>query len=322
MGDKSKIEWTDATWNPIRAQSLLTGKPGWHCEHVTPGCENCYAERLNLRLGTGYSFKPGHRQDVRLFIDEKMLQAPLRWKRPRMIFVCSMSDLFADFVPDEWIDQVFAVMALSTRHTFQVLTKRSARMRAYVSSGAWERIKDQASKILSARARQDIRALSWDLPAWPLPNVWLGISSEDQQRADERIPDLLNTPAVVRFVSYEPALGPVDFTLDGLWNEQCSACADGCYHDPETNEPLCGSCDGSGKSDDIGIDWIIAGGESGPDARPANPQWFRDVRDQCETARVAFFMKQLSSGGYQPIKEISAFPVDLQIRDYPKETQT
>src|ERR1700749_4070382 len=131
MGDKTKIEWTDATWNPIRARNKSNGKMGWFCIHKSAGCAGCYAESMNTRLGTGIDFKPGHLKDVEIFVDEKMLTMPLRWKRPRMIFVCSMTDLFADFVPDEFVDQMFAVMALAPQHTFQVLTKRARRQRDY-----------------------------------------------------------------------------------------------------------------------------------------------------------------------------------------------
>src|SRR5258708_16196189 len=126
MADRSAIEWTDATWTPIRAR---TDNVGWHCEHVSEGCRNCYAEGINRRLGTGLSFKPALKPA--LFLDEKMLLAPLKWKKPRTIFVCSMTDLFADFVRDEWIDRMFAVMALCPQHRFQVLTKRAQRMREY-----------------------------------------------------------------------------------------------------------------------------------------------------------------------------------------------
>src|SRR5258708_31121882 len=128
MADKSAIEWTDATWNPIRARNKKTGKVGWHCEHATTGCVNCYAEGFNKRLGTGLDFKPGHRKDIELFLDEAMLTQPLRWKKPRMIFVGSMTDMFADFVPVEWIDKIFAIMALTPWHTYQLLTKRAQRM--------------------------------------------------------------------------------------------------------------------------------------------------------------------------------------------------
>jgi len=206
MGDKTKIEWTDATWNPVRARNLVTGKIGWHCEHESEGCRFCYAAGINRRLGTGLDFKPGHRKDIEVFLDEKMLLVPLRWKRPRTIFVCSMTDLFAGFVKDEWIDRMFAVMALCPQHRFQVLTKRAKRMREYsqiISGGA------DAGLAREFANHRPMPNQTWN---WPLPNVWLGVSAEDQERADKRIPDLLATPAAVRFVSLEPLLSSIDLS--------------------------------------------------------------------------------------------------------------
>ncbi len=216
MGDNSNIEWTDATWNPIRAQIVEYVRDrtrvsvGWHCEHVSPGCQNCYAESMNKWRGTGLPFKPGHRSDVKIFLDEKALLAPLRWKNPRRIFVNSMSDTFADFVKDEWIDRMFAVMALAPQHCYQVLTKRAARMRDYFDELRASRIGDVAYEMHSRLG------LMLRINRWPLPNVWLGVSAEDQQRADERIPLLLETPAAVRFVSLEPLLGPILFRPEWL----------------------------------------------------------------------------------------------------------
>jgi protein gp37 len=250
MSDRSAIEWTDASWNPIRARNLKTGKVGWHCEHVTTGCERCYAEGINKRLGTGLPFKPGHRKDVEIFLDEKMLRAPRRWAKPRKIFVCSMTDLFADFVKDEWLDRIFATMLLSPHHTFQVLTKRPERMRAYTTS-------ERAIGPVEAQKR-------W----WPLPNVWLGVSCERQEEADERIPLLLQTPAAVRFISAEPLLGPIRLMRIPV---------------KIPGEPGYGDCQ---------IDWCIVGGESGPNASPMHPDWARSLRDQCQAAGVAFFFKQ------------------------------
>ncbi|MBA4219964.1 MAG: phage Gp37/Gp68 family protein [Methylobacterium sp.] len=305
MADRSNVEWTDATWTPIRAKHKATGKVGWHCTHATPGCVHCYAEGMNKRLGTGLPFKPGHADEVELFLDEQMLLAPLRWKKPRMIFVCSMTDLFADFVPDEWIDRVFAVMALTPHHTYQVLTKRSARMRAYLT-GTPARL--GSIIFLNALRLQPpgVDAEQWrraeDRP-FPLPNVWLGVSAEDQRRADERIPDLLATPAAIRFVSAEPLLGPIDFRNHRV----CSECENTPFklfkNDPLCPEPMplwsdqqcplhwwpSDGCDVTLRS---GIDWIIVGGESGREARPMHPDWARQIRDQCAAAGTAFFFKQ------------------------------
>jgi protein gp37 len=310
MAETSKIEWTDASWTPIRARLIEiqndgSGKQriGWHCEHVSEGCRNCYAEGINRRLGTGEPFKPGVLRNPRkgyhgsgidrpeLFLDEKMLTAPLRWKRPRMIFVCSMTDLFADFVSDDMIDRVFAVMALGTQHTFQVLTKRTERMRAYMQT-ALGRVADRVIEMretdICRRAGMGPSVVG-PLPNlcpgarwWPLRNVWLGVSVEDQATADERIPDLLATPATVRFVSYEPALQPVDFSR--CWLHRMTLCGD-CPSSDDGSEIDCPCADER-------IDWIIAGGESGPHARPAHPDWFRSVRDQCAAGGVPFFFKQ------------------------------
>ncbi|MCA0025512.1 MULTISPECIES: phage Gp37/Gp68 family protein [unclassified Mesorhizobium] len=286
MADKSAIEWTDATWTPIRAryweiQKDGSGKEriGWHCEHASEGCRFCYAEGFNRRLGTGLDFKPGElfreekrgykNGEVKLFLDEEMLTAPLRWKKPRMIFVCSMTDLFADFVPDEWIDRMFAVMARSRHHTFQVLTKRAARMRAYLA-----RFKPDGQGWITPNGEDGYQSRApLDPKRWPLPNVWLGVSAERQQEADERIPELLATPAAIRFVSAEPLLGPIDF------------------YETSAAMPVEGH---SWKNGPIlqGVDWIIAGGESGPSARPMHPAWARSIRDQCHAAGVSFFFKQ------------------------------
>ncbi|TJV23003.1 MAG: phage Gp37/Gp68 family protein [Mesorhizobium sp.] len=282
MADKSAIEWTDATWTPIRARNRKTGKVGWHCEHATTGCVFCYSEGFNKRLGTGLSFKPGHRQDIDLFLDEDMLTAPLRWKKPRMIFVCSMTDLFADFVPDDWIDKMFAVMALSPQHTFQVLTKRAKRMRGYLAF-AQNRIGEMVF-VNALRGAGSVDAETWRHAKdrlWPMPNVWLGVSAERQQEADQRIPDLLATPAATRFVSAEPLLGPLDIlwamsrnTLDiGAGFLTRGQFAPGL----ETLRPL---------------DWVIVGGESGHDARPMHPDWAREIRHDCAAANVPFFFKQ------------------------------
>lgn len=338
MGDKSKIEWTDASWSPIRARNKATGKVGWHCEHATPGCEFCYAEGLNKRLGTGLPFKPGHRKDIEIFLDEKMLLQPLRWKQPRMIFVCSMTDLFADFVSDEWIADIFGVMAVagaagpfhreadgcreagswtasngeqiplkwpnlsSGPHVFQVLTKRAARMRELLSNGRFitqvaQRAYRHAHDRIDAGAIHD--AIKGGL-LWPLPNVWLGVSCEDQKRAEERIPHLLHTPAAVRFISAEPLLGPIDFTsieIPRRWGTallNTLTCEVRDHHNRAMGE--------GPPSERMPLSWVISGGESGLNARPAHPQWFRDIRDQCGAAGVAYFHKQ--NGEFASVSEV------------------
>lgn len=282
MGDKSKIEWTDASWTPIRARNKATGKVGWHCEHVTAGCEHCYSETMNMRHGTQLSFKPGHRKDVEIFLDEEMLRKPLEWKRPRMVFVCSMTDLFAEFVSDEWIDKMFYTMARSRWHTFQILTKRSARMRDYLNGVDPEKWVAFWSERLAYKQGIPKLGVEPSEPTWPPANIWFGVSAEDQERANERIPDLLAIPAAVRFVSYEPALGPIDFTEIAPVNGYAQNVLEGYRHDfgiADTDLPA-------------KVDWVIYGGESGANRRPSKIEWADSTMKQCEAAGTKFFFKQ------------------------------
>lgn len=296
----TKIEWVQNpdgtkgdTWNPIRSINMETGKIGHHCEKISAGCANCYASTMQPRL-FGHPQYPAHKasaptlpvvdsdgrvqvgENQFVYLDEKVLTQPLRWRKPRPVFVCSMTDLFASFVPDDWIIQMFSVMsqARDNGHTFQVLTKRSARMRDFMNG---------CSRTL--------------------PNVWLGVSCENQATADERIPRLFNTPAAVRWVSAEPLLGPIDFDLEWL-----------AY-----------------------LDWVVVGGESGPKARPCAVEWIRGIRDQCKRAGVRVFVKQLGSNAHYsefsdfpdgPLSRItledskggdpSEWPKDLRVREFPK----
>ncbi len=255
MADKTGIEWTDATWNPV------TG-----CAKVSHGCKHCYAEREWPRMTKLVPAYAGREfTDVRTHEDR--LTQPMRWKRPRMIFVNSMSDLFHQDVPFDFIDSVFFAMELSPQHVFQVLTKRPDRMREYMKS------------------RFSYRD--------PLPNVWLGVSVEDQAAADERILLLLQTPAAVRWISAEPLLGPV--RLSGLF---------GLITDDEDVriDALNGNFVTSRYQEEptpLGarLDWVVVGGESGPKARPMHPQWARDLRDQCAAAGVPFLFKQWGEWG-------------------------
>jgi protein gp37 len=322
VADKTAIEWTDATWTPIRAMRVKASgetRIGWHCEHVTEACRNCYAESINARLGTGLPFKPGHLDDVALFLDEKILSQPLRWTKPRMIFVCSMTDLFGRFVPDEMIDRVYAVAALAQRHTFQVLSERPDRMRAYLSDpstpGRIARILiDEA--LIAKRWRLDPE--TWPVQSvgdidqpddvtirWPLPNVWHGVSVHDQPTADAWGPILLDTPSAVRWLSVEPMLGPIRLLGHMLGfaagnPAQCATCGHGHGFSrcPNTGgvSPTCHvrgcSCSGFRHKTGRGIDWVVAGGESGPKARPMHPDWVRSLRDQCARAGVPFLFKQ------------------------------
>lgn len=225
------------------------------------------------------------------FVGTALLK-PLKRKTPTTYFVNSMSDLFHEDVPDEWIDRVFAVMALCPQHTFQVLTKRAARMRAYFNRvtvpgyTAEMAAEDDDIDMGAARFALTVQLCgewnigrTWSPPILPLDNVWLGVSCEDQRRANERIPDLLATPAAVRFVSAEPLLGPVDFTKDRLWHASCRLCVGQ------------GPCAAGG----VGIDWVIVGGESGHGARPMKREWADSIVSQCREANVACFVKQLGA---------------------------
>jgi protein gp37 len=320
MAAASHIEWTDATWNPV------TG-----CTLISEGCRNCYAaelaagrlkhhpsrEGLAVRNLDGIAKFTG---EVRF--NEGWLDQPLRWRKPRRIFVCAHGDLFHESVPDEWIDQVFAVMALAPRHIFQILTKRPDRMREYlVQPDMPDRLGDAFDAVFhhlcgplerDAKGRRGRPAncpshlwTSWlrsvpltegcpnypgkeyppelDMTA-PLPNVWLGVSVEDQVTADQRIPDLLTTPAAVRFLSAEPLLGPVDLQSiqRGQWRVDAL----------RGWKTFTGRGGQGSQRTGLWLDWVIAGGESGPNARPCHPDWIRGLRDQCAAAQVSFFFKQ------------------------------
>ena len=310
MADRSAIEWTDASWNPLRG-----------CKKVSPGCKHCYAEAFAERFrGTPGPYEQGF--DLRLV--PELLDQPLRWQRPRRIFVDSMSDLFQPGVPFDYVAAVFGVMAATPQHTFQVLTKRPGRMVeffAWLESEAGS-IGDTGGEVTSfdlCVSMAHERNIDIDpAPApWPLPNVWLGVSVEDQRRADERIPMLLRCPAALRFLSVEPLLERVDM---GAWIgrvEHCSSC--GSENDATGPDecPTCGAKgsltttwgDGqadryrSGKRDidrmpdDDGpqIGWVIVGGESGPGARPCDVGWIRSVVKQARGAGVPVFVKQLGA---------------------------
>lgn len=282
----SKIEWTDDTWDPLEG-----------CTPVSKGCDNCYAARL---VGTRFRHLPlyaglaegGVFTGVVRLVPERLDQ-PLRWRRPRLIFVDSRADLFHDKVPDEFIARVFAVMAMAPHHTFQVLTKRHARMRAVLSSPEFHSLVAAAAPIYG---RDPDLAQDYVTTTWPLPNVWLGVSVETQQWADIRIPALLDTPAAVRWLSCEPLLGPVDLAgylprrADAPWYPvECRHGYDGC--------PLCDRALAPADA----ISWLVVGGESGPGARPMHPAWARSLRDQAVRSGVPFHFKQ--HGAWVPVRD-------------------
>lgn len=293
--NKSGIEWTDITWNPVSG-----------CSKVSQGCKNCYAERVFPRVYGRY------RDFTNIIMHQARLSQPLRLRNPKRIFVNSMSDLFHESVSHAFLDQVFAVMALCPQHTFQILTKRPERMLAYLqmvdSERDMQRWINAANSLAEPRSSWQQRLESLLLP-WPLPNVWLGVSVEDQATADERIPLLLQTPAAVRFISAEPLLGGIDLMgINAAGWDECFTAADArgrlnaltgwCYIEyPENGNwiDLAETVDTRGRSaarNHSSLDLVIAGGESGPNARPSNPDWFRSLRDQCAATGAAFFFKQ------------------------------
>ena len=277
----SKIEWTDETWNPV------TG-----CNKVSRGCKNCYAEVMHKRLR-----EMGQKKYQKPFLDgavthEESLLKPFSWKKPRMVFVNSMSDLFHEDVPFEFIDKVFAAMALTPQHTYQVLTKRPERMAKYFRMINEE--KDMARWMTAAIEAFNMRWSEtevFDIMDYPLPNVWLGTSVENQGLANKRIPFLLQCPAAVRFLSCEPLVGPVTFRW-ARWVD---------VHEMNLIYGKANHLDGL-----RGIDWVIVGGESGSKAEPMHPDWVRSLRDQCQESKVAFFFKQW--GAFKPY---DGFPIPL-----------
>ena len=313
MGD-TKIEWTDTTANPVRG-----------CTKVSPGCAHCYAETFAERFRgvKGHPYEQGF--DLRL-VPEKLAE-PLSWKKPRRVFVNSMSDLFQDGVEVEFIARVFAVMAMAPEHTFQVLTKRAQRMRDVLNDPSfrdevevWITMMLEEEPALARRVdvfnrrTDDPRAIAPDVGGedWPLPNVWLGVSVENQRFADERIPLLLQTPAAVRFISAEPLLEAVDLLGVRCFLQQHSECRR--------------------------LDWVIVGGESGHGARPFDIAWARSIITQCKAGGVACFVKQLGSEpmegekhfmemtiGARSIRlnsrkggDMDEWPDDLRVREFPQ----
>jgi protein gp37 len=278
MGDTS-IEWTDKTWNPVRG-----------CSRVSEGCRNCYAERVAARFsGPGQPYEglatmtaAGPRWTGKTKPIYDQLDAPFHWRKPQRIFVNSMSDLFHESVSEDFIRAVWTTMAQAPRHTYQILTKRPERMARIVSGFVDDR----------TTWREGWTGIA-------LPNVWLGVSVEDQKTADERIPHLLATPAAVRFLSAEPLLGFVDFTR---YTQRCEVCGEtpndvtsgqSWRWDGRTWQHHHGYPYGHAGAEQTGaISLVIAGGESGPGARPMHPHWPLWLRDQCQTAGIAFFFKQ------------------------------
>jgi len=325
MSQNSAIEWTDATWTIVQG-----------CDLVSPGCTHCYVPRVLWRLmhnpnpaissALQGTVRKTDKNDIvftgKVVCREDRLTWPLEWKKPQKIFVPSHGDIFHEDVPDSFIDRIFAVMAMCPQHTFQVLTKRPERMRDYMlTSGVVARISMRMCDL-------DESNEGTPLLTGIIPNVWLGVSVEDQARADERIPHLLATPAAVRFLSCEPLLGAVDLTWVAEPDDQKDGVIDallGCnwIDGMGHGEPYFPSRPGhlgrrmtrqvvSTEAEILThrkIDWVIAGGESGPGKRPINLEWMRSLRDQCHDAGIPFFGKQWD--------KVQALPSDLMVREFP-----
>ena len=305
----TSIEWTDKTWNPVRG-----------CSRVSAGCSHCYAEGVARRFaGPGQPYdglvrigkdgRPKAQWNGTVRFVPEHLADPMRWKKPRRVFVNSMSDLFHEALTFEQIAAVFGVMSSAPQHTFQVLTKRPERARAFFD---WLRhpgaADPHATCVWHAMAMTPWRPAGaydheWPAPLgggpWPLPNVWLGVSVEDQATADERIPTLLQLPAAVRWVSYEPALGPVDFARVRVPDAPS----------PPSHATVLHAFRGFGSR----LDWIVVGGESGPGARPFDLSWARWTIEQCRAAGVPVFVKQLGAVPRGP--RVGAWNEPLQLRD-------
>ena len=265
---KTKIEWATHTWNPI------TG-----CSPVSEGCQNCYAARIAKRLAgrAGYP-KDDPFRVTRVTLHPDRLREPLRWRKPRNVFVASMGDLFHEDVPDDWILKVFDVIGSCPQHIFMILTKRPEQMKEFI-----EKLQVRYYNICSPiKAEFRLKETPFFSKYKPIKNLWLGVTAENQQRADERIPILLQIPAAVRFVSVEPMISKVSL---GKW-----LLSPGWV--PTFNNPDNAFGDKSSEPTDEYIQWVICGGESGHSARPMHPDWARSLRDQCQAAGVPFLFKQ------------------------------
>jgi len=295
----SNIIYAPKSWNPISG-----------CSPISEGCANCWAKVMARRQRQEWGI---------VHLHPERLDQPLHWRKPQTVAVAFMGDWCHPGVPDAFIDQVFAVMALTPQHTYLLLTKRPERMRAYLNGPpsypfcAVVRIHDEILR----------RTGQPTLVPWPLPNVWLGVSAENQARADERIPILLDTPAAHRWVSLEPLLGPIDICLSETQRCYCGEIRTNC---------TCPS-----------LDWVVCGGESGPHARPCDLGWIRDIRDQSKAAGVPCYVKQMGANPRLPTggsywnyytQDYAAYkrrdrkgenpdewPADLRVREMPEGSE-
>jgi protein gp37 len=353
---ETSIEWSDFSVNPFRARLPGAGSKGGYssgvghyCEKVSRGCKNCYSSTTQSRFGLP-QFQEQRNGVVESFFDASKLTEVLRRKAPTKWFWCDMTDMFGDWVPFEWIAACFGVMAATPQHTHQVLTKRPVRALEFfawlkaetlgywhgVHGRLWEDLEKAAPAVGTQEAWDAMyRAAHGSEPAtklgdvgagfrWPLPNVHLGVSVEDQKRADERIPLLLQCPAAVRWVSAEPLLEAVNLTN---------------IRGPRSVVRDALRVDDNGRNGFVPaerhLDWVVVGGESGRDPRPFDVDWARSVVEQCRAAGVPLFVKQLGANPYESTMEDgclavtlrdrkggdpSEWPADLRVRMFPGDT--
>ncbi len=349
MGSTS-IEWTDRSVNPFRAK--LGQGNGHYCEKISQGCRNCYSSRMQRRFGMP-QFQEQRRAGVEHHLHVKALEEVLKRRKPTKWFWCDMTDMFGSWVPFEWIAACFGVMAATPHHTHQVLTKRPERMLEWFE---WAESQSESVSMLRDGMPNGLLTCAWEANCgdawgehespealaettpsagvygtrWPLPNVWIGTSVEDQPNADKRVPLLIQCPAAVRFLSVEPMIGPVDLTNDAMHESDCNWLT-GEWYDWADGTP-------APRPDRAGIDWVVVGGESGPGSRPFDLAWARALRDQCRDAGVAYYFKQVGArytdsdnefmrqhpGAYErPMVsrkggDIVDIPEDLRIREFPE----
>lgn len=278
----SDIEWLRGgeTWNPIRARHKTTGKVGWQCVHASPGCVNCYAETMNVSgrfLGTKEKYTVQGLNQVEMFLDEKILNQPLHWRKPRLIFPCSMTDWMGDFITPYWNRRMIQIMQQTPQHTYLTLTKRADRQRERLT---------------------DLYIYNHFNVGIPLPNHWVGVSVENQEWLNKRTYDHLMTPAWLRWLSCEPLLGPLDLTDVRFKDDDCDISLNSLTGRAEVLNS--NSMDIiSDEPENPRYEWIVLGFESGAKARPGHPNWARKVRDDCNKAGVPFFFKQW--GSYSPM---------------------
>lgn len=336
--NRTSIEWTDFTANPLKYRNAY-GHVVWGCAKVSAGCTHCYAEALAQRYRRGGPFNAAEMAHLTPYLDGAELRRMLTYKPAagQRCFVGDMTDIFGEWVPDEMIAALFGVMAARPDVTFQLLTKRPHRMREWFD---W--ISRVGPSIHSLGAARGVRWYAWVLGGrlgadwetavspswsgsapswrWPLPNVWLGVSAENQAALEERLPHLLETPAAIRFVSAEPLLGPIDLTADALYRDV-----------PCCGRDWCEYCAGTGTRRGLPIHWVIVGGESGQAARPCDVAWIRDVVSQAAEGDVPVFVKQLGTRPHASGNRLrlcdrkggtpGEWPADLRERQFPVTSQ-